>query len=167
MRSGEITALLKQAVEGDAVAEERLLQFLYGELRRMAARHLRRERPGHTLQPTELLNEVFVRVMRGEKPQRWNDRSHFFAVASTAMRRILVDHARRRSTAKRGSGVTPDDIADAAMASLTVPSASSRSIQRSPRWPRSTRDRLASSSSGFFVGMLDEEIAAILGVSLQ
>jgi RNA polymerase sigma-70 factor (ECF subfamily) len=167
MKPGDITALLKEAAGGSAAAEERLLTELYGELRRMAARHLRRERPGHTLQPTELLNEVYVRVMRARKPHLWNDRAHFFAVASTAMRRVLVDHARRRKSAKRGKGVELEQATETSAAVnhsperiLAIDSALTRLSGIDPRQARVVELR-------FFAGLTDEEIASLLGVSLR
>jgi RNA polymerase sigma factor (TIGR02999 family) len=94
-----VTALLQAWSEGDAEAGRRLVPLVYGELRRRAARYLRRERPGHTLQPTALVHEAYLRLVG--HPGAWRNRSQFFGVASNLMRRILVDHARRRRAAKR------------------------------------------------------------------
>jgi RNA polymerase sigma factor (TIGR02999 family) len=167
MAAGDITALLRQAAEGDGLAEERLLRQLYGELRRMAAQHLRRERQGHTLQPTELLNEVYVRVMRAKTPHHWNDRVHFFAVASTAMRRVLVDHARRRKSAKRGEGTELEELHETHLAVqhsperiLDIDAALSVLSGKEPRQAKVVELR-------FFCGLADEEIASVLGVSLR
>ena len=91
--------------QGDDGALERLLPMVYAELRSIAARHLGSERPGHTLQPTALVNEVYLRL-RGLGDVPWHDRTHFFAIASRIMRRVLVDHARARMAQKRG-GDTP------------------------------------------------------------
>lgn len=99
-----ITALLAQLNAGDCDAEGRLISQVYAELRRLAERHMRRERPGHTLQPTALVNEAYVRLVR-EQQAPWKDRNHFFGTAATLMRYILVDHARAKQAAKRpGSG---------------------------------------------------------------
>jgi RNA polymerase sigma factor (TIGR02999 family) len=90
---------------GDLDARDRLFAFVYDELRRRAAQHLRREKPGHTLRPTALVHEAYLRVL-GQERIAWQDRAHFFAVASETMRRILVDHARKRNAFKRaGSAV--------------------------------------------------------------
>src|SRR6186713_2487273 len=97
--SGRITQLLHRAAAGDRDAEGVLLQALYDELHRVARRHMRNERRQVTLQPTALVNEAYLRLMRGADAG-WANRSHFFAAASTAMRRILVDHARRRAAVK-------------------------------------------------------------------
>ena len=101
----ELTDLLAAWRRGDRLAEEDLLGLVYRELRGIARRHLASERSGHTLQATELVHEAYLR-MAGQKGIHWQNRSQFFAVAATMMRRILVDHARRRNASKRGAGVT-------------------------------------------------------------
>jgi RNA polymerase sigma factor (TIGR02999 family) len=98
--TGEVTQLLESWREGRSEALEDLLPLVYEELRRLAAHYLRRERQGHTLQPTALVHEVYVRMI-GKTPIHVKDRSHFFTVAAQAMRRILVDHARRHRAGKR------------------------------------------------------------------
>jgi RNA polymerase sigma factor (TIGR02999 family) len=90
----DITELLRRWQTGDADAESRLFEALMPELRVIAARCFRKERPGHTLQPTALVNEAFLRLARAKNIE-WQDRGHFFAIASTIMRRLLIDHARR------------------------------------------------------------------------
>lgn len=165
LTAGDITELLKRAASGDHTAEERLLQVLYTELRQIASRHLRRERPGHTLQPTELVNEAYVRIMRPVTPPQWADRSHFFAVASTAMRRVLVDHARRRATAKRDGGVKVEHDVETVGAGehsperiLSIDAALTRLARTEPRQARIVELR-------FFTGLTDEEVAGLLGIS--
>jgi RNA polymerase sigma factor (TIGR02999 family) len=96
-----ITQMLLDWSRGDREALDRLIPLVYGELRRQAARHLRRERAGHTLQTTALIHEAYLRLV-DQKAVRWQNRAHFFAIAAQLMRRILVDHARRRHRAKRG-----------------------------------------------------------------
>ena len=98
--SAEITALLQAWTEGDVEARERLIPIVYDELHRRAAAFLRRERLGHTLQPTALVNEVYLRLVDQDRAV-WQNRAHFLAVTSTIMRRILVDRARARKMAKR------------------------------------------------------------------
>src|SRR4051794_25940815 len=102
--AGEITQLLRRVSSGDSTAEDVLIEHVYQELRRLAAIYLRRERNGHTLQPTDLVDQAFLRLCRDSDVQ-FVDRSHFFRLASTVMRRILVDHARGKRAAKRGGGV--------------------------------------------------------------
>jgi len=98
-----ITLLLRDVANGDKAALDRLIPLVYDELRRIADGQLRRERPGHTLQPTALVNEVYARMVSGGQPD-YNDRAHFMGVAARAMRKILIDHARGRNAAKRGGG---------------------------------------------------------------
>src|SRR5262245_17395670 len=107
----DITALLDAVRHGDSVAESQLIALVYCELHSLATRHMRAERPDHTLQPTALVNEAYVRLLRhrGSTPQ---NRCHFFATASTVMRRILVDYARQRAAAKRGAGAQRLDLDD-------------------------------------------------------
>lgn len=98
-----VTALLAAWGRGDEDARDRLLPIVYAELRRRAAAYLRRERPGHTLQPTALVHEVYLRLV-GQQGIPWQNRAQFFGVAAGMMRRILVDHARGRRAGKRGGG---------------------------------------------------------------
>src|SRR5262245_23855455 len=98
----EITESLRAWEQGDDGALERLVPMIYAELRAIAAKHLGSERPGHTLQPTALANEAYLR-MRGLRDVPWHDRNHFFAIASRIMRRVLVDHARAKMAQKRGA----------------------------------------------------------------
>ena len=99
-RGREITLLLKQWSSGDQQALDRLVPLVYPELRAIAARYMTRERPGHTLQPTALVNEAYLRLVR-QPEKEWHDRAHFFAVAARIVRGVLVDYARARRTAKR------------------------------------------------------------------
>jgi RNA polymerase sigma factor (TIGR02999 family) len=98
---GEVTQLLLAWNAGDAGAVERLMPLVYGELRQLAERHFRKERSGHTLQPTAVVHEAYFRLV-DQTRVTWKNRGHFFAVASQAMRRILIDHARAREAEKRG-----------------------------------------------------------------
>ena len=101
---GDVTALLRNWSQGDASAVNKLLPIVYAELRRVAARRLRSERADHTLQPTALVHEVYIRLV-DQREVDWRNRGHFFGVAAQVMRRILVDHARRHGASKRGEGV--------------------------------------------------------------
>ncbi len=105
-QSGEVTGLLIAWNAGDAGAVERLMPLVYAELRDIAERHFRRERPGHTLQPTAVVHEAYFRLV-DQTRVTWKNRGHFFAVASQAMRRILIDYARAREAEKRGGRDTP------------------------------------------------------------
>jgi RNA polymerase sigma factor (TIGR02999 family) len=112
----DVTALLDEWTRGDRRALDRLLPLVYAELRRMAVRQLRNERAGHTLQPTALVHEVYLRLV-DQRNVDWRNRAHFFGVAAQVMRRILVDHARRHNASKRGDGlprVSMDEANEAA-----------------------------------------------------
>lgn len=99
--SEDVTQLLIAWGEGDESARDQLMPLVYEELHRLAHKHIRKERPGHTLQTSALVNEAFVRLVN-QKEVHWQNRAHFFAIAAQMMRRILVDYARSRSYAKRG-----------------------------------------------------------------
>jgi RNA polymerase sigma factor (TIGR02999 family) len=107
-----VTALLTEWSRGDATARDQLLPVVYGELRRIAARQLKGERVNHTLQPTALVHEVYLRLV-DQRRVDWQDRAHFLGVAAQTMRRILVDHARRHGASKRGDGVQCVSLDDA------------------------------------------------------
>jgi RNA polymerase sigma factor (TIGR02999 family) len=104
MSSSDVTALLGDWSRGSRTALNQLLPLVYAELRRVAARQLRSERPDHTLQPTALVHEAYMRLV-DQRQVDWQNRAHFFGVAAQVMRRILVDHARRHGANKRGQGV--------------------------------------------------------------
>src|SRR6188508_3446543 len=108
----DVTALLGDWSRGDRTALDQLLPLVYAELRRVAARQLRNERADHTLQPTALVHEVYLRLV-DQRQVDWQNRAHFFGVAAQVMRRILVDHARRHSAGKRGDGVRCVSLDDA------------------------------------------------------
>lgn len=118
----DVTALLQRWSDGDRAALDRLLPLIHGELRRIAARQLGGERREHTLAPTALVNELYLRLV-DQRRATWDNRAHFFGVAAQLMRRILVDYARAREADKRGGSVTRvslDDLADAPPGQHTV-----------------------------------------------
>jgi RNA polymerase sigma factor (TIGR02999 family) len=100
----DVTRLLDAAAAGDPHAGERLLPLVYDELRRLAAQRLAHEKPGHTLQPTALVHEAYLRLVGGDADEGWSGRGHFFGAAAEAMRRILIESARRRRAEKHGGG---------------------------------------------------------------
>src|SRR5438477_2307638 len=120
--SPDVTALLGDWSRGNRDALNQLLPLVYAELRRTAARQLRRERVNHTLQPTALVHEVYLRLV-DQRHVDWHNRAHFFGVAAQVMRRILVDHARRHAASKRGEGLRsgPLDEANEIAAPSQVP----------------------------------------------
>ena len=112
----EVTQLLREWSQGDATALDRLIPFVYDELRRQAANYMRRERPGQSLQTTALVHEAYLRLV-DQRAVEWQNRNHFFAIAAHLMRRILVDHARQHQAVKRGGAelkLLPLDDAEAA-----------------------------------------------------
>lgn len=109
----QITRLLHDWSDGDTTALPRLVEAVYPELRRIAAKHLRGERSGHTLQPTAIVNEAYLRLAQQEPGKQWQDRRHFFAVAARVVRAVLIDHARARLAMKRGAGVASVELGSA------------------------------------------------------
>jgi RNA polymerase sigma factor (TIGR02999 family) len=111
VQSDPVTLLLENLRNGDKTALNALLPIVYGELRRLAGTYFRRERPDHTLQPTVLIHEAYLRLL-GQGQPGYQNRSHFYAVAGQVMRQILVDHARTRNATKRGGGLRPAPLPD-------------------------------------------------------
>src|SRR5437870_11749762 len=112
----QISQLLVAWSNGDQAALDQLMPLVYGELRRMAKRYMRDQPAGHTLQTTALIHEAYLRLV-GQEEKRWQNRAHFFGVAAQAMRHILVDYARARHAGKRGGGVRPVSLEEAALVS--------------------------------------------------
>ncbi len=106
----DVTHILTQIESGDPSAAEKLLPLVYDELRKLAAAKLSREKPGQTLQPTVLVHEVYVRLVDTDQPREWNSRGHFFAAAAEAMRRILIEHFRRKNSQKRAGVIEDIDL---------------------------------------------------------
>jgi RNA polymerase sigma factor (TIGR02999 family) len=163
---GHATQILDELSAGDTGAAERLLPLVYEELRTLAAAYLRRERAGHTLQPTALVHEAYVRLIAGAQPD-WAGRAHFLAVAARAMRNTLVNHALARKAEKRGGGRTMVAVdADSAPArgrefdALAVSEALERLGAMDDRKARVVEMR-------FFGGMTVEESARVLGISVS
>jgi len=156
----DVTALLAAARGGDDGALERLLPVVYADLRAVAEREMRREAAGHTLQPTALVHEAYLRLAGAA--ENAGDRTHFLAIAARAMRQVLVDHARRRDAAKRGGGAPPVTLTDAVGAGpldLDELLALDRALDTlDPRQRQVVECR-------FFAGMEESEIATALGLS--
>jgi RNA polymerase sigma factor (TIGR02999 family) len=162
----DITELLAAWSRGDPDALARLTPIVYRELHRVAQRHMKHEQPGHTLQPTALVNEAYLKLVDCNRV-RWQNRTHFFAVASQLMRRILVDFARNRGTWKRGSGMREVSLADAAEVGASVApdlvaldDALESLAKIDPRKANVVELR-------FFGGLSLEETAEVLGVSVD
>lgn len=160
----DVTLLLTAVSAGDREALTKLLPIVYDELREHAAHLMWRERMGHTLQPTALVHEAFMKLVQQERVQ-WTGRAHFFAVASNLMRRILVDHARAHRADKRGGGADRVSIEEGLglavghdMDVLAVDRALERLAELDPRQAEIVTLR-------FFGGLSVEEVAAVLGIS--
>jgi RNA polymerase sigma factor (TIGR02999 family) len=108
----EFTEIMQAIETGDALAAERLFPLVYDELRKLAAAHLASEQPGQTLQPTALVHEAYLRLVGGANPEQWNSRGHFFAAAAVAIRRILIDNARKKHSLKRGGQLVRREVVD-------------------------------------------------------
>lgn len=161
--AGEVTRLLKAWRQGDREALESLIPLVYGDLHRMAERHLKGERPGHTLQPTAIVNEAYLRLV-GSEGGDWQNRAHFFAAAARSMRRILVDHARSKKAKKRGGPGTRYFLDTAVMVEpravdlIAVDDALEKLAALDPTQGRVVELR-------FFAGLTESETAEALGVS--
>jgi RNA polymerase sigma-70 factor, ECF subfamily len=162
--SENVTTLLMDWRNGSQEAGNQLLATVYRELKRIAGAHLRRERPGHTLDPTALVNELYLRLLSGE-PVNAQNRLHFFALAAHKLRQILVDHARRRTTEKRGGGRMIVTLT-AAEGWSAGPSNDLLEIDEALAELQTLDERAARVVElKFFGGLHEEEIAQILGVS--
>jgi RNA polymerase sigma factor (TIGR02999 family) len=162
----ELTRILERVEHGDPKAAEELLPVVYSELRRVAANKMASERPGHTLQATALVHEAWLRLGADAQPG-WQNRAHFFAAASEAMRRILVERARRKHREKRGGGAEHVDVDELEIAaplgneeeSLAVHEALDRLAAHDARKAEVVKLR-------YFVGFSFEETAEVLGISV-
>jgi RNA polymerase sigma factor (TIGR02999 family) len=160
----QVTQLLNDWSSGDQAARDRLMPLVYDELHRLAHQYMKRESKGHTLQTSALVNEAFVKLV-DQKNVRWQNRAHFFGIAAQLMRRILVDHARSRETAKRGGGVQAISFDDALYVSdersaevVAVHEALEQLSQFDSRKGQVVELR-------FFGGLSIDETAQVLGVS--
>ncbi len=161
---GEVTRLLESWSQGDSQAAEKVMPLVFAELRRLAACYLDKERCDHTLQPTALVNEAYLRLVGGSE-KGWVNRRHFFAAAAKIMRRILVDHARRRGYKKRGGGQPTVRICD--LGDLPMESPPDLLALDEALHELATFDAKKASivELRFFVGLNLQEIAEVLGCS--
>jgi RNA polymerase sigma factor (TIGR02999 family) len=162
---GEVTVLLDALRKGQRDVESRLLTLVYGELRKLAASYLRRERPDHTLQATDLVHEAYLRMAGENTP--WQNRAHFFAAAAQVMRRILVDHARAHNAQKRGDGQKRVSLDEALYLSaadsqqlIDLDAALTKLAGFDPRQARIVELR-------FFAGLTVDETAEALGCAAR
>jgi RNA polymerase sigma factor (TIGR02999 family) len=161
----DVTQILNAIEQGDPRAAAELLPLVYDELRKLAAARLADEKPGQTLQPTALVHEAYVRLVGGEQARDWDGRGHFFAAAAEAMRRILVDSARRKKAEKRGGGRARADLDGESLAAdgppfdlLELDDLIDHLARVDPRAAELVKLR-------FFVGLTGDQTAAALGIS--
>ena len=160
----DVTYILNAIQRGDEKASEELLPLVYAELRKLAAHRMAAESTGHTLQPTALVHEAWIRLAGGNQ-QSWDNRGHFFAAAAESMRRILVDHARKKQSIKRGSGVAKEELNEASIMLaappdevLAVHDALNLLEIEDPQAAQLVKLR-------YFVGMTMEEAASSMGLA--
>ena len=166
-RMSEVTQILSAIEQGDGSAAERLLPLVYDELRRLAAQRLANEKPGQTLQATALVHEAYLRLLGGDSEPSWNSRGHFMTAAAEAMRRILIEQARRKGSVKHGGGrqrvdldaVSPVDSGCDHAQILAIDEALTRLARLEPARAELVQLR-------FFAGLTMPEAAAALGISL-
>jgi RNA polymerase sigma factor (TIGR02999 family) len=160
----QITELLAEWSEGNQSALDELYPLVYEELHRLARRYMSRERKGHTLQTTALINEAYVRLV-DQKNVRWANRSHFFAISAQIMRRILIDHARRHGYAKRGGGAQQVSLEEVAMIAPNPGSELVRLDEALKILAKMDPRRCHVVELRYFGGLSNEEIADVLKVS--
>jgi RNA polymerase sigma factor (TIGR02999 family) len=164
---GDVTLILSRIEQGEPQAAEQLLPLVYEELRRLAAAKMAQEKPGQTLQPTALVHEAYLRLVRAEETQHWNSRGHFFCAAAEAMRRILVENARRKRDEKHGGKMHQVELTDVQLGVDTPPDALLLVAD--------TLDQLAASDPQAaqlvklhcFAGLSIEQAAELLGISAR
>lgn len=162
----DVTRILEAAQQGDPTAADQLLPLVYEELRRLAAHKMANEAPGHTLQPTALVHDAWLRLV-GNENQKWDGRAHFFAAAAEAMRRILIERARRRKVLEKGGFVQREEVTESKLV-IAVPNEELLAVNEGV-------DRLAKEDAvaanlvklRYFVGMSMPEAAEAMGMPLR
>jgi len=162
----EATILLNAVEQGDPQAADKLLELVYEELRRLAASKMARETPGQTLQPTELVHEAWLRLV-GTKNPKFENRNHFFSAAAEAMRRVLIDRARRKLTQRHGGGVERVDLDGQDLASLEVDEQLLAVHEVLDKFAKDHPVQAEVVKLRYFVGMTNEETAQVLGISVS
>src|SRR3954470_19539179 len=167
MPDRDVTQILNAAVQGDRHAAEQLLPLVYDELRKLAAQRMAQEKPGQTLQATALVHDAYVRLVDVGKAQQWNSRGHFFAAAAEAMRRILIETARRKQSPKHGGALARHDLG---AVDLAAPGSSDEVLALDEAMQKLTgQDKSASDvvRLRFFAGLPLPEVARLLGISAR
>ena len=161
----DVTRILSAIEQGEPHATEKLFPLVYDELRKLAAQKLAQEKPGQTLQATALVHEAYLRLVDADQVQHWNSRGHFFAAAAEAMRRILVDQARRKQAERHGGGRLRVDLPE----DLAAPEARSDDLvaldEALSRLERHDPDAARLVKLRYFAGLSHQEAAEMLGIS--
>ena len=165
--ASEFTTLLKEAAAGDPLAPEKLLPLVYEQLRALAARKMRQERAGQTLQATALVHEAYLRLVDTTRVQHWDSRWQFFAAAAESMRRILVENARRRGRLKRGGEMNRVNLDSLELIFHDPPDQLIALDEALTRLAKEYPDRARLVNLRYFAGLTHEEAAQALGVSVS
>jgi RNA polymerase sigma factor (TIGR02999 family) len=161
----EVTRILSALAQGEPGAADQLLPLLYDELRRLAAQQLAHEKPGHTLQPTALVHEAYLRLVGKDDAQCWDGRGHFFAAAAEAMRRILIENARRKRSRKRGGGVARQEL-DPSQIAAPETSADLLALDEALHKLAATEPQIAELVKlRYFAGLTTRQAADVLGIA--
>ena len=161
----DVTQILSQIEDGDPSAAEQLLPLVYNELRKLAAAKLAQEKTGQTLQATALVHDAYIRLVDVEKAQHWDSRRHFFAAAAEAMRRILVENARRKMSAKRGGGLVREELDDLVLV-LPEPNQDLCELDEALNRLREVDSEAAEIVNlRYFAGLTSKQAADVMGVS--
>ena len=162
----EVTRILNAIQQGDSKAAGQLLPCVYDELRKLAAYKMSGEAAGHTLQPTALVHEAWLRL-GADNQQNWQNRAHFFSAAAEAMRRILVEHARRKQSLKRGGGVEHEELHESVLVLAAPPDELLAVHEALDKLEREDPTAAQLVKLRYFVGMTMEEAASTLGMALR
>jgi RNA polymerase sigma factor (TIGR02999 family) len=165
IRMTEVTRILEQMHQGDPSAADQLLPLVYQELRKLAASKLAQEKPGQTLQATALVHEAYLRLVDGERARHWNSRGHFFGAAAEAMRRILVESARRKLCLRHGGELQRHDLDGLAPSSPKTPDELVALSEALDRLDETNPQAAELVKLRFFAGLTNEQAAAALDVS--
>ena len=161
----DVTKIINELHQGNSSRAERLLPLIYDELRRLATQKFSREKPGHTLQPTVLVHEAYLRLVDVQQPQQWSGRGHFFGAAAEAMRRILIEHARSRKYLRRGGGRERVDLQDVDLSidgpNIDILALDEALTRMEHRWP----EKAQLVQLRYFTGMTIAEASAAMGIS--
>ena len=163
---GDVTVILSRIEQGDPQAAEELLPLVYQELRRLAASRMAQEKTAQTLQPTALVHEAWLRLAGGSQDGKWNGRGHFFGAAAEAMRRILIENARRKRAARHGGGQAKLDINEIEIATATKDDELLAVSDALEKFSARDKQKAELVKLRYFVGLTIEEAAEVLGISV-